>query len=213
MGNIVNRVFESAGPDGKVRGTPQQIIDKYQVLARDAQVSGDRVAAEDYLQHAEHYTRLLGEAQRQTQENRQAQESRQDGRDDTRSDAETRGEATSREGEETIAERPQAPRSDQPQNVQPQPQEAGGLATFGSDEPAADTGPVETPETSRQQSASAAAPEPQQAQERASRAAEGEQPDSSKPAPAAAEAAPPTPPKRTRRRKPTTQEAAEASAE
>ena len=52
MGNIINRVFESAGPDGKVRGTPQQIIDKYQALARDAQVSGDRVAAESYLQHS-----------------------------------------------------------------------------------------------------------------------------------------------------------------
>ena len=70
MGNIINRVFESAGPDGKVRGTPQQIIDKYQALARDAQVSGDRVAAESYLQHSEHYSRLLGEAQRQQVENR-----------------------------------------------------------------------------------------------------------------------------------------------
>ena len=70
MGNIINRVFESAGPDGKVRGTPQQIIDKYQALARDAQVAGDRVAAESYLQHSEHYSRLLGEAQRQQMENR-----------------------------------------------------------------------------------------------------------------------------------------------
>ena len=68
MGNIINRVFESAGPDGKVRGTPQQIIDKYQLLARDAQLAGDRVAAESYLQHAEHYSRLLGDAQRQQQE-------------------------------------------------------------------------------------------------------------------------------------------------
>ena len=65
MGNIINRVFESAGPDGKVRGTPQQIIDKYQALARDAQVAGDRVTAESYLQHSEHYSRMLGEAQRQ----------------------------------------------------------------------------------------------------------------------------------------------------
>src|SRR6187455_2922268 len=64
MGNIINRVFESAGPDGKVRGTPQQIIDKYQALARDAQVAGDRVTAESYLQYSEHYSRLLGEAQR-----------------------------------------------------------------------------------------------------------------------------------------------------
>ena len=84
MGNIINRVFESAGPDGKVRGTPQQIIDKYQALARDAQVSGDRVAAESYLQHSEHYSRLLGEAQRQQQENRFNQPEREDGgqRDD-----------------------------------------------------------------------------------------------------------------------------------
>src|SRR5690554_1433919 len=65
LGNIVNRVFDSSGPEGKVRGTPQQIIDKYLVLARDAQLSGDRVAAENFLQHAEHYTRMLSEAQRE----------------------------------------------------------------------------------------------------------------------------------------------------
>ena len=67
MGNIVNRVFDSSGPEGKVRGTPQQIIDKYMILARDAQLSNDRVAAENFLQHAEHYTRMLGEAQRELQ--------------------------------------------------------------------------------------------------------------------------------------------------
>ncbi len=63
LGNVVNRVFDSSGPEGKVRGTPQQIIDKYALLARDAQLSGDRVAAENFLQHAEHYTRMLNEAQ------------------------------------------------------------------------------------------------------------------------------------------------------
>lgn len=65
VGNIINRVFDSSGPEGKVRGTPQQIIDKYLQLARDAQLSNDRVAAENFLQHAEHYTRMLGEAQRE----------------------------------------------------------------------------------------------------------------------------------------------------
>ena len=65
LGNIVNRVFDSSGPEGKVRGTPQQIIEKYLFLARDAQLSNDRVAAENFLQHAEHYTRMLGEAQRE----------------------------------------------------------------------------------------------------------------------------------------------------
>ncbi len=73
-GNVVNRVFDSSGPEGKVRGTPQQIIDKYQSLARDAQLAGDRVAAENFLQHAEHYTRLLVTAQREMNERREAQE-------------------------------------------------------------------------------------------------------------------------------------------
>ena len=61
-GNIVNRVYDSAGPEGKVRGTPQQIIDKYLSLARDAQTSGDRVMSENFLQHAEHYQRMLIQA-------------------------------------------------------------------------------------------------------------------------------------------------------
>lgn len=74
MGNIVNRVFDSSGPEGKVRGTPQQIIDKYNQLARDAQLSNDRVAAENFQQHAEHYTRLLGEAQREQEARREQQE-------------------------------------------------------------------------------------------------------------------------------------------
>ena len=46
-GNVINRVFDSSGPEGKVRGTPQQIIDKYQSLAHDSQLSGDRVSAEN----------------------------------------------------------------------------------------------------------------------------------------------------------------------
>jgi len=65
MGNIVNRVFDSSGPEGKVRGTPQQIIEKYTQLARDAQLGNDRVAAENFQQHAEHYARMLGAAQRE----------------------------------------------------------------------------------------------------------------------------------------------------
>ncbi|HHC30271.1 MAG TPA: DUF4167 domain-containing protein [Rhodobacterales bacterium] len=68
--NNLNRVFDSSGPEGKVRGTPQQIIDKYTQLARDNFMSGDRVAAENFQQHAEHYTRLLAEAQRDAEEKR-----------------------------------------------------------------------------------------------------------------------------------------------
>ena len=55
-----NRAFDSNGPDGvKVRGNAQHVFEKYQQLARDAASSSDRVLAENYLQHAEHYFRLL----------------------------------------------------------------------------------------------------------------------------------------------------------
>jgi hypothetical protein len=74
IGNIINRVFDSSGPESKVRGTPQQIIEKYLQLARDAQLSNDRVAEQNFLQHAEHYTRMLGEA---TAEMQREQEARQ----------------------------------------------------------------------------------------------------------------------------------------
>ena len=73
--NVINRVFDSAGPEGKVRGTPQQIIDKYQSLAHDSQLSGDRVSAENFQQHSEHYARLLLEAQKEIAEKSAAQES------------------------------------------------------------------------------------------------------------------------------------------
>ena len=74
-GNVINRVFDSSGPEGKVRGTPQQIIDKYQSLAHDSQLSGDRVSAENFQQHSEHYARLLLEAQKDIAEKSAAQES------------------------------------------------------------------------------------------------------------------------------------------
>ncbi|WP_435141779.1 DUF4167 domain-containing protein [Pseudopelagicola sp. nBUS_19] len=77
-GNIVNRVFDSSGPEGKVRGTPQQIIDKYNQLTRDAQLGNDRVAAENFQQHAEHYLRMLNEAQREQEARREEQEARRE---------------------------------------------------------------------------------------------------------------------------------------
>ena len=54
-----SRTFESSSPDAKVRGTAQQVLDKYLALARDAVTAGDRIAAEGYFQHAEHYYRIL----------------------------------------------------------------------------------------------------------------------------------------------------------
>jgi hypothetical protein len=63
--NPLTRSYESNGPDVKIRGTALHIAEKYVQLARDAQASGDRVAAESYLQHAEHYYRIVAAAQAQ----------------------------------------------------------------------------------------------------------------------------------------------------
>lgn len=61
--NPLSRSYESNGPDVKIRGTAQHIAEKYLQLARDAHSSGDPVSAENYLQHAEHYFRLIAAAQ------------------------------------------------------------------------------------------------------------------------------------------------------
>ena len=84
VGNVLNRVFDSSGPEGKVRGTPQQIIDKYNQLARDAQLSNDRVATENFQQHAEHYLRLLAQAQKEQEARREQQERENRGRNSDR---------------------------------------------------------------------------------------------------------------------------------
>jgi hypothetical protein len=63
--NPLSRSFESNGPDVKIRGTAAHIAEKYTSLARDAMASGDLVGSESYLQHAEHYNRIIMAAQQQ----------------------------------------------------------------------------------------------------------------------------------------------------
>jgi hypothetical protein len=63
--NPLSRNYESNGPDVKVRGNASHVAEKYLQLARDAQSSGDSVMAENYLQHAEHYFRIVASAQAQ----------------------------------------------------------------------------------------------------------------------------------------------------
>lgn len=76
--NPLTRSYESNGPDVKVRGTAQNIAEKYLTLARDAQSSGDRVMAENYLQHAEHYNRIIASALAQQQAQRDSREEEED---------------------------------------------------------------------------------------------------------------------------------------
>jgi hypothetical protein len=84
--NPLTRIYESNGPDVKIRGTASHVAEKYVQLARDAQASGDPVAAENYFQHAEHYFRLIAAAQeqfRQTQPYFRAEgDAREDGFDE-----------------------------------------------------------------------------------------------------------------------------------
>ena len=69
-----NRSFESNGPSVKLRGTAVQVYDKYLTLARDATTAGDRVAAESFFQHAEHYYRLMNAAAAQQRADAQRRE-------------------------------------------------------------------------------------------------------------------------------------------
>lgn len=127
-GNVVNRVFESAGPEGKVRGTPQQIVDKYLTLARDAHTSGDRVMAENFLQHAEHYQRILLEAQGPRDEPRQSRMSDQDG-----ADGDGRDDSDAEESEEAYGRRqPDERREDRPASRHGGAHAQGGAQGSGS---------------------------------------------------------------------------------
>ncbi len=131
LGNVVNRVFDSSGPEGKVRGTPQQIIDKYNQLARDAALSNDRVAAENFQQHAEHYLRMLSEAQKEQDQRREQQE------------RENRERQAQRDRER--AEREAQP-SEPGQRAEPDPaaMDQPDVVDLGSDDE--DIGLVDTPE-------------------------------------------------------------------
>ena len=63
--NPMTRVYESNGPEIKIRGTASHLAEKYVQLARDALGSGDPVSAENFYQHAEHYFRIIAAAQEQ----------------------------------------------------------------------------------------------------------------------------------------------------
>ena len=74
-----NHVFDSSGPDLRIRGTSQQLFEKYLQLGRDATGSGDRVMAESYFQYAEHYFRILNAMNQAAQQSDRQQGDRQQG--------------------------------------------------------------------------------------------------------------------------------------
>src|ERR1043166_3261456 len=98
--NPMTRVFESNGPDIKIRGTASHVAEKYVQLARDARSSGDPVGAGNYYQHAENYFRLIAAAQEQFRQN-QPQHLQQPRPDEVSSeDSEDEGENYSSFGQE-----------------------------------------------------------------------------------------------------------------
>jgi hypothetical protein len=114
----------------KVRGTAAHIADKYLSLARDAQSSGDIIAAENYLQHAEHYSRIVMAAQAQYQQERQMQyrDAPEEGYDDDRQTNgrgrerfEYNGEGGDRSGEEEGEERFESREGDADRGYRPRP--------------------------------------------------------------------------------------------
>ncbi|MGL3609181.1 DUF4167 domain-containing protein [Rhizobium sp. G187] len=121
--NPLTRTYDSSGPDVKIRGTAQHIAEKYGALARDAQSSGDRVMAENYLQHAEHYNRIIAAAQQQMQERfpREDRDDRDDRQDYNERDGEDMDGSDDNHGHNGDGGNQQAAQS-QPQ---PQPQQQG----------------------------------------------------------------------------------------
>jgi len=141
--NPLTRTYDSSGPDVKIRGTAQHIAEKYAALARDAQSAGDRVMAENYLQHAEHYNRIIAAAQSQMQErfqrdDRDGGDDRQDYNDRDGEDFDGSDDTAAQGGERSQHQAPQPqqqnrqqhherrPREQQSQpQAQPQPEIAG----------------------------------------------------------------------------------------
>jgi len=115
--NPLTRVYESNGPDVKIRGTASHVADKYVQLARDAQASGDPVGAENYFQHAEHYFRLIAAAQEQFRQANPYYRAEQEQRDDFGEDMEDESVEPASAGEQpfgTSEPQPFLPREAQP---------------------------------------------------------------------------------------------------
>src|SRR5581483_11366368 len=122
--NPLTRVYESNGPDVKIRGTASHIAEKYIQLARDAQSSGDPVAAENYYQHAEHYFRLIAAAQEQLRQTQPYYQPQGEVRGNAGDDEYDEGESDQPSmGGEPFAPQPFYQREQQPQQYhQPQQQ-------------------------------------------------------------------------------------------
>jgi hypothetical protein len=137
--NPLSRVYESNGPDVKIRGTASHIAEKYLQLARDALSSGDPVAAENYYQHAEHYFRLIAAAQEQFRQSQPFYQQGGEGRGPLADDGYEEGESEQPSASEPFAPRepqpyyPREHQQSQPQTHNPQPRAQHGAPANDED--------------------------------------------------------------------------------
>ena len=115
--NPLTRSYESNGPDVKIRGTPSHIAEKYVAMARDALSSGDPVLAENYLQHAEHYNRIIMTHREQQAPNADAVQGGQASRHRNAGDPAEEEQPTEERAEEAAEAAP--PRGTEPQPTIP----------------------------------------------------------------------------------------------
>ncbi|MEO0606762.1 MAG: DUF4167 domain-containing protein [Pseudomonadota bacterium] len=111
-----NRHYESNGPDVRIRGSAQQILDKYLQYARDAHTSGDRVKAEALFQHAEHYARIVAEFEKQKEEARLEREARDAAKAEERAQREA-DRAETGETDDAAAASDEMPSDEAPETV------------------------------------------------------------------------------------------------
>lgn len=115
--NNFNRSMDSQGPDVKVRGNAATIYEKYTTLARDAKMGGSRVKAENLLQHAEHYLRLMNVQEAAKQEAREKAEAERAAREEARAnsdeDSEDQGGRNSRRNRNNRRDRDETIASDE----------------------------------------------------------------------------------------------------
>jgi hypothetical protein len=130
--NPLTRSYESNGGDVKIRGTALHVAEKYVQLARDAQSSGDRVAGENYLQHAEHYYRIVAAAQAQNPQPQPVYRNDEDGEDDDGQDRQDGRNAFG--GGHQPVQGNQNPGGGQP-TYEPQPHVNGANNGGGPDQP------------------------------------------------------------------------------
>ena len=106
------QVFDSNGPDVRIRGTAHQVCEKYLALAKDSAASGDSIMAENYLQHAEHYQRIINEWNKDnnrtvsTDQNQNQNEIREDKEDDLALPASILGEEVKSQPEKNVQAEP-----------------------------------------------------------------------------------------------------------